>query len=153
MLFSSTQVEQKINPFSIIPILQTWAGIVYLVYRSLLLLYIWYQLWHTYRQEDDRPKLILYVFLGVVFTIWFWYLPILVLCVVFINEVFRGLILINVITTMNFLIKAVFVILLCPIWSHKYFQFHSHINSLASLSAQLWNKDYSLIREGTSKVM
>ena len=143
-------MEHQVNPFSTTPILQTWAGIVYLAYRSLLLFYVWYQLWHTYRQEDDRPKLMLYVFLGVILTVWFWYLPIVVLIVSFVNHVISGLITWNIVIAMNFFIKVAFVFLLCPRWSDKYFQFHSHINSLASFSAQMWNKDYTQI---TSKVM
>ena len=147
------QVNHQLNPWDATPALQTWAGIVYLVYRSLLLLYIWYQLWHIYRQEEDRTKLVLYVFLGVAFTVWFWYLPILVFGVTFVNSVIRELIIQNVIIAMNYLVKTIFVFLLCPRWSNKYFQFHSHINSLGLLGARMFKNDYTLIREKTSGVL
>lgn len=95
----------------------------------------------------------MYLFLGVVFTVWFWYLPIFILIVSFINPVIRELIIDNVVIIMNYLVKVIFVFLLCPRWSSKYFQFHSHINSLASFTAQMWKKNYTLIRDGTSGVL
>ncbi len=109
--------------------LQTWAGGLYLAVRGIILFYVWYQIYHIYRQEEASPKLNLYKLLFVVFTAWFWYLPLLVFIVTFTGHVNASIVIMNISTSMNFLVNLMMVLLFCPKWSKAYFQFDSSTNN------------------------
>ena len=103
--------------------LQTWAGGLYLAVRGVVLFYVWYQIYHIHQQEENVSKLRLYKTLFVLFTIWFWYLPLIVFIVTFSGHVSASLVIINISTAMNFLVNLVMVVLFCPSWSDRHFQF------------------------------
>lgn len=117
-----------IDPVDIKDPLQTWAGGLYLTVRALLLFYVWYQIYHIHRQEEMRQKLRLYEVLFVLFTIWFWYLPLFVIIASVINPVYSTLVLVNSISSMNFIVNLIMTALLCPIWSREYFKFDHIMN-------------------------
>lgn len=113
----------KKKPWNTLDPLQQWTGILYLIVRFLIVFYIWYQLYHIYRQEENFKKLSLYRILAVLFTVWFWYLPLLLALSPAINPVFITIVITTVTTIMNFVVNLILATLFCPKWSGDYFQF------------------------------
>ena len=84
----------------------------------------------VYQIENRRTALALYVILAVCYVIWFCYLPLLTLLALAINPVRRLITMSSVYLIFDFLINLGMVILFCPRWKNKFFQFDSHINAL-----------------------
>ena len=128
MLFSisSLQSYEQVHPWDVTIPLHSWAGGIYL----------WYQLWHIYRQENSRLKLRVYQVFFVFFTFWFWYLLLVIFIVAFVNDVVQRLIVINISLAVNFWANLLMALLFCPRWSKEYFQFKSYYSDPMSLGGR-----------------
>lgn len=133
--------------------LQTWAGGIYLAVRGLLVFYVWYQIFHIYRQEGVLPKLRLYKFLCIIFTVWFWYLPAVVIIATLINPVLSWVVLVNVMNAMNFITNVMMAALFCPKWSNEYFQFEDQINKVEGVSLKPITPKYSQLHDDYTVVL
>ena len=114
-----------LKPWDTLDPLQQWPGILYLIVRFFTVLYVWYQIYHIYQQEENFNKLRLYRILAVIYTVWFWYLPLLIAISPAINSVYITIVVATVTTTMNFFVNVMLATLFCPKWSGDYFQFDS----------------------------
>lgn len=135
-LSSLPQVEELVFPFSACQRdhHQSWAGGLYLAYRLLLLLYILWEMRQIYLIENRHFKLVLYRALLCLYIVWFCYLPLIVAITSFINVLERARVIAVSILTFDLVANLVMVLLMCPKWSQQYFQFTSHLNTLARVS-------------------
>ena len=121
----NTQVEHSF---------QSWAGGIYLLYRILVLAYSLYGMRQMYLIENRPTKLKLYIVLSIIYVIWFSYLPVAVILAFAANPVLRYVALRTIILLFDLFINVFMLVLFCPRWSDKFFQFESHINVLSKIS-------------------
>ena len=76
----------------------------------------------------------LYICFAVCYTLWFCSLPLTVFIAAFINPVERFKLISIGILVFDFLLNCGVLLLFCPKWSNRYFQFESHINQLHQFS-------------------
>ena len=140
----SRQVSEQYYPLStqLYHGYQSWAGGLYLAYRLFILVYILYEMRQVYLIENRQTALRLYVILAVCYTIWFLYLPLLTAVGVAINAVRREMVMTTVYLVFDILINIGMVILFCPLWSKRYFQFEHYINILTRSSNYRSLKSY-----------
>ena len=81
--------------------------------------------------EIRRTALWLYIILAVCYIVWFCYLPMITLLSLAVNPVRRQIVMSTVYLTFDFLINFGMVVLFCPRWANKFFQFDSYINVLS----------------------
>lgn len=110
---------------------QSWVGGIYLAYRLFILFYLLYEMRQVYMIEIRPTALWLYVILAVCYIVWFSYLPLITLITLGINPVRRLLVMSAVYQVFDFLINFGMVVLFCPRWANKFFQFSSYINVLS----------------------
>lgn len=110
---------------------QSWAGAVYLTYRLFILLYLLFEMRQVYLIEIRHSALWLYRILAVCYVVWFCYLPFVTVFLLLANPVLRLLALSTFYLVFDFLINLGMVVLFCPRWSNKFFQFNSFINVLS----------------------
>ena len=110
---------------------QSWPGVVYLIYRSFILIYLLYEMRQVYLIENRPTALKLYIILAISYIIWFTYLPFFTVLNLAVNPVKRPLTMTTIYLIFDLLINLGMVVLFCPLWAHKYFQFKNHINLLS----------------------
>ena len=111
-------------------IYHTWAGGLFVAYRFLLLFYILYELRQIYLIENRPLKLILYRFLLLLYLLWFSYLVVAVIIARILDALERERVIAAFVLIFDLLANLVMVLLFCPKWSNRYFQFNSHLNYL-----------------------
>lgn len=129
----SLQIAEQVYPLtlSLYHSYQSYAGAAYLIYRLCILLYLLYEMWQVYRIEIRPTALRLYQILATCYLVWFLYLPLIALLALAVNPVRRLLVMSSVYFTFDFLINLGMVLLFCPLWANKYFQFDNYINVLS----------------------
>lgn len=127
------QISEQVYPLSLslYHSYQTWAGGLYLVYRLFILVYLLYEMRQVYLIEIRRTALWLYIILAVCYVIWFCYLPLITLFTLLVNPVRRLLVMSTVYLIFDFLINFGMVVLFCPRWANRFFQFNNYINLLS----------------------
>lgn len=85
----------------------------------------------VYLIEIRTTALWLYIILAVCYVVWFCYLPLITLIALLVNPVRRILTMSAVYLIFDFLINFGMVMLFCPRWANKFFQFNSYINLLS----------------------
>ena len=130
------QVKEQVYPLSsrVEHSFQSWVGLIYLVYRMIVLVYSLYGMRQMYLIENRATKLKLYIVLAIVYLVWFIYLPVAVILAFAVNPVLRFLFLRCIILVFDLLINLFMVGLFCPKWADKFFQFDSHLNQLSKAS-------------------
>ena len=111
---------------------QSWAAWLYQAYRILLLPYCLYELWHSYRQENDPLVQNVYRLFAMSFVVWFGYLPITVGVLHAVNLLEWTRVILSASLFFDLAANFILVILFCPLWSDYYFQFNSHLNTIVS---------------------
>ena len=111
---------------------QSWAAWLYQAYRILLLPYCLYELWHSYRQENDPLVQNVYRLFAMSFVVWFGYLPITVGVLHAVNLLEWTRVILSASLFFDLAANFILVILFCPLWSDYYFQFNSHVNTIVS---------------------
>lgn len=85
----------------------------------------------VYRIEIRPMALRLYVILAVCYIIWFCYLPLVTLILLAVNPLYRRLAMSTIYLVFDFLINLGMVVLFCPKWANRFFQFNNYINLLS----------------------
>lgn len=132
-LFVPPQIAEQVYPLNLSFYIgyQSWAGGLYLLYRLFVLVYLLYEMRQVYIIEIRPAALWLYIILAVGYIVWFCYLPLLTLVALSINPLRRLLVMSSVYFLFDFLINLGMVVLFCPRWSSKFFQFNNYINILS----------------------
>ena len=143
--FFPHQVREQVYPLSLTLYhsYQSWAGGLYLAYRLFILVYILYEMRQVFLIEIRPTALKLYVVLAVCYLVWFLYLPLLTLLTLATNPVNRNLAMSSVYLVFDFFINLGMVLLFCPRWANKYFQFNNYINLLSRTPHTKSLKSYS----------
>ena len=134
MVFLILQVLQEVFPYMTWPDhpYNSWVGWVYQSYRILLFIYLLYELWHSYQQENNPLVLNIYRLFAVGFVVWFGYLPITVGALYAANTLEWTRVILSASLFFDLAANFILVILFCPLWSDYYFQFNSHLNVIGS---------------------
>ena len=110
---------------------QSWVGGAYLAYRLFILVYLLYEMRQVYLIEIRPAALWLYRILAVCYVVWFCSLPLATLLFLALNPVHRFLAMATCYLIFDFLINLGMVVLFCPRWADRFFQFSSYINVLS----------------------
>ncbi len=137
---SLMQISEQLFPLSISLYYgyQSYVGGLYLGYRLFILIYLLYEMRQVYQIENRPTALALYIILAVCYVIWFCYLPLLTLFALLADPVRRLVGMLSVYLVFDFLINLGMVILFCPRWTNKFFQFDNYINSLSDSSKYVY---------------
>lgn len=127
------QISEQVYPLSLSLYhgYQSWVGGFYLAYRLFILLYLLYEMRQVYLIEIRRTALWLYRILAVCYIVWFCYLPLITVLFLFLNPVHRLFAISTTYFVFDFFINFGMVVLFCPRWGNKFFQFNNYINMLS----------------------
>ncbi len=113
---------------------QSWVGGIYLAYRLFILVYLLYEMRQVYLIEIRPTALKFYWVLAICYIVWFTYLPAITIISLLVNPVKRLLVMTTVYLVFDYLINLGMVLLFCPRWANRYFQFNNYINVLSESS-------------------